>query len=60
MHFKAFATKKLREEEFGIASTQKYWARGRSCRYLWKPRHVIAAVDYVLYSQSDLPFEMEE
>jgi REP element-mobilizing transposase RayT len=53
---KAFATRRLREEgEFG--SNQKIWARGSSRRNLWKPRSVEAAVEYVLYSQGDIPFD---
>ena len=57
--FKAFATKKLREEKLFPNETQ-IWSRGRSRRYLWKPRHVELAIDYVLYSQGDLPFEISE
>jgi REP element-mobilizing transposase RayT len=55
--FKAFATKKLREENL-VLSELKIWSRGRSRRYLWKPRHVASAIDYVLYGQGDLPFEL--
>ena len=57
--FKAFATKKLREENL-FSSDLKIWSRGRSRRYLWKPRHVALAIDYVLYGQGDLPFELDE
>lgn len=57
--FKAFATKKLRAENL-ISSEIKVWSRGRSRRFLWKPRHVMLAIDYVLYSQGDLPFELED
>ena len=28
---------------------------GRSRRYLWKPKHVSRAIDYVLYGQGDIP-----
>lgn len=56
---KAFATKRLRELGL-IESTTRLWARGRSRRYLWKPRHVEAAISYVLYSQGDSPFEIED
>ena len=53
---KAFATRRLRlEDEF--SSAQKVWSRGASTRYLWKPKHVVAAIDYVLYSQGDVPPE---
>ena len=55
--FKAFATKKLREENLVLKELQ-IWSRGRSRRYLWKPRHVELAIDYVLYGQGDLPFEV--
>jgi REP element-mobilizing transposase RayT len=57
--FKAFATKKLREEDL-FSSDLKVWSRGRSRRYLWKPRHVELAIDYVLYGQGDVPFELDE
>jgi len=53
---KSYSTRRLREK--GLAETgEKIWARGASTRYLWKPRHVDAAVDYVLYCQEDIPFE---
>jgi REP element-mobilizing transposase RayT len=56
---KAFATKKLRE--LGLAGPdERIWSRGRSRRYLWKPRHVSSAIDYVLYCQSDVPFELDD
>ena len=54
--FKAYSTRKLRDENL-IARNLKVWSRGRSRRYLWKPRHVIGAIDYVLYSQGWVPFE---
>lgn len=54
---KANATKALREN--GLINTEtKVWSRGRSRRYLWKPRHVMAAIEYTLYGQGD--FEMPE
>jgi REP element-mobilizing transposase RayT len=56
---KANATKMLREALLVTADT-KVWSRGRSRRYLWKPRHVSAAIDYVLYCQSDVPFDLVE
>ncbi len=56
---KAFATKKLREENL-VSSELKIWSRGRSRRYLWKPRHLELAIDYVLYGQDDLPFEIDD
>lgn len=54
---KANATKALREN--GLINTEtKVWSRGRSRRYLWKPRHVMAAIEYTLHGQGD--FEMPE
>jgi REP element-mobilizing transposase RayT len=54
--FKAFATKKLREENLFPKDAQ-IWSRGKSRRYLWKPRYVALAIDYVLYGQGDISFE---
>ena len=54
---KARATKLLREEGF-VGTETRVWSRGGSRRYLWKPRHVNAAVEYTLYGQGD--FEMPE
>ena len=54
--FKAYSTRKLREEIL-FDPGQKVWSRGKSRRYLWKPRYVLAAIDYVLYSQGWIPFE---
>lgn len=56
---KAFATKRLRELGL-IGHAAKVWSRGRSRRYLWKPAHVEAAINYVLYCQGDVPFELDE
>ena len=54
--FKAYATRSLRTlGEFG--PEQKIWSRGSSTRYLWKPKNVNSAVEYVLYSQGDIPPE---
>ncbi len=49
---KANATKLLRESGL-IGVDTKVWSRGRSRRYLWKPRHVQAAIEYTLYGQGD-------
>ncbi|NOT47902.1 MAG: hypothetical protein HOP17_09180 [Acidobacteria bacterium] len=57
--FKAYATRKLRAEG-GIGGDRKVWSRGASTRYLWKPKHVLAAIDYVLYCQEDIPFDFKE
>ncbi len=57
--FKASATKKLREENL-VSRDVRIWSRGRSRIYLWKPRNVEQAIDYVLYSQGDELFVMDE
>ncbi len=54
---KAYATRRLRSEGL-VGLDQRVWSRGASTRYLWKPAHVGAAIDYVLCSQGDLPFEI--
>ena|SRR5688572_12710735 len=52
---KAYSTRRLRNEgEF--TGSRKIWTRGSSTRYLWKPKHLVAAIEYVLYSQGDVPF----
>lgn len=56
---KARATRILRERGL-ISKDTCPWTRGRSRKYLWKDRHVIAAIDYVLYCQSDKPFELDD
>ncbi len=56
---KAFATKKLRELGL-VEANERVWSRGRSRRYLWKPKHVEAAVNYVRYRQGYVPFELDE
>jgi len=52
--FKSYSTRKLRGEGL-IGKEIRPWARGRSRRYLWKPKHLARAIDYVLYGQGDLP-----
>ena len=47
---KAAATRRLRKAKLCQPEVQ-VWSRGRSRRYLWKPRHVEAAVVYVIYGQ---------
>lgn len=49
---KANATKLLRGKGL-IDADMKVWSRGRSRLYLWKPRHVDAAIEYTLYGQGD-------
>lgn len=53
---KSYATKELRKANL-IDQHVKIWSRGRSRRYLWKPRHVELAIVYVLYGQGDDLFE---
>ena len=52
--FKSYSTRKLREVGL-IGKSVRPWARGKSRRYLWKPKHVTRAIDYVLYGQGDIP-----
>lgn len=56
--FKAYSTRRLREAN-AVDRERKIWSRGASTKYLWKPRHVIAAIDYVLYCQEDIPFDFK-
>ncbi len=51
--FKSYATRHLRQNNL-IDGEAKVWACGRSRRYLWKPRHVSLAIEYVLYGQGDI------
>jgi REP element-mobilizing transposase RayT len=57
--FKIYSTRGLRAEGL-CGREQKIWSRGASTRYLWKPRHVEGAVDYVKYCQEDIPFEFRD
>ncbi len=57
--FKSYATRRLREN-FIIDANAKPWARGKSRRYLWKPRHVALAIEYVLYGQGDVLPEFDD
>ena len=50
--FKAYATRRLRESNL-VEKDKTIWARGKSRRYLWKPRHVEIAIEYVLFGQGD-------
>jgi REP element-mobilizing transposase RayT len=54
--FKSYSTRELRRRHL-IGPETTVWARGRRRRYLWKANHVIAVVDYVLYSQGLIEFE---
>ena len=51
--FKSYATRKLRELNL-VDSNNRIWALKGSRRYLWKPRHVSLAIEYVLYGQGDI------
>lgn len=50
--FKAYATRRLREAKL-VELGKIIWSRGKSGRYLWKPKHVELAVEYVLFGQGD-------
>ncbi len=50
--FKSNATRELRTEGL-VKNETKVWSRGGSRRYLWKPHHVEAAVNYVVNGQGD-------
>ncbi len=59
--FKAYASRRLNRmglEEPG----RKRWARHGSTRWLWKPQHVSAAIQYILAEQGETPsaFEAQE
>jgi REP element-mobilizing transposase RayT len=56
---KSYSTRKLRESRL-ISQDIKPWSRGGSRRYLWKERHVGLAIEYVLYGQGDVAFEIDE
>jgi REP element-mobilizing transposase RayT len=59
IEIKSNATKFLREA--GLATgAERIWSRGQSTRYLWKPRNVVAAVNYVLHGQGESIFVSEE
>jgi REP element-mobilizing transposase RayT len=57
--FKAYSTRRLRNEDQFEENIQ-VWSRGRSRRYLWKPKHVAFAIEYVLYGQGDVRFEIDD
>lgn len=57
--FKSYSTRKLRES-FLLSQETSPWSRGKSRRYLWKPRHIALAIEYVLYGQGDVPFEIDD
>jgi REP element-mobilizing transposase RayT len=59
VEIKANATKFLRDRGL-VSTTARVWSRGKSRRYLWKPRNVNAAINYTLYGQGDIPFVSED
>ena len=56
--FKSNATRALREQGLVDISVQ-VWSRGKSRRYLWKPRSVALAIDYTLNQQGDNLIDFE-
>lgn len=56
---KSYSTRKLRKLN-SISKEVSLWSRGGSRRYLWKERQVALAIEYVLYGQGDVPFEMKD
>jgi REP element-mobilizing transposase RayT len=52
--FKSYSTRKLRRSGL-IGNNIRPWARGKSRRYLWKEKHLLRAIEYVLYGQGDIP-----
>ena len=50
--FKAYASRRL--NGMGLdGANRKRWARHGSTRWLWKPRHISAAMQYVVAEQGD-------
>ena len=56
--FKANATRALREQKLVDPDIQ-VWSRGKSRRYLWKPRSVRLAIDYTLNQQGENLIDFE-
>ena len=50
---KAFASRTLNGSDFEEIGPRKRWARHGSTRYLWQPKHVAAAVEYVVHEQGE-------
>jgi REP element-mobilizing transposase RayT len=57
--FKTYVTRNLRQKNL-ISADRRVWSRGGSRRYLWKQKHVDLAIDYVLYCQDDVVFNIDE
>ena len=49
-HFKSYASRALNQTGKEVSKRMR-WARHGSTRYLWKPEHVRAALEYVVYGQ---------
>ena len=50
--FKAYASRRL--NRMGLdGPNRKRWARHGSTRWLWKPQHISAAMQYVVSEQGD-------
>jgi len=56
--FKANATRALREQKL-VSREVQVWSRGKSRRYLWKPRSVRLAIDYTLNQQGENLIDFE-
>ena len=50
--FKSYASRHLNRKRLDKPD-RKRWARHGSTRWLWKPQHVSAALEYVLHEQGD-------
>ena len=59
--FKAYASRRLNRLRLDELN-RKRWARHGSTRWLWKPQHVSAAMQYVLAEQGEAmsAFESDE
>ena len=59
--FKAYASRRLNRTNLDKPN-RKRWARHGSTRWLWKPQHVSAAIQYVVAEQGDVisVFESQE
>jgi REP element-mobilizing transposase RayT len=50
--FKAYASRRLNQMRLDEPD-RKRWARHGSTRFLWKPKHILAAIQYVVNEQGD-------
>ena len=57
--FKSYSTRALRGRGL-IGAHQKPWARHGSTIYLWKERDVAKAIEYVMLSQGDELFSLDD